>query len=50
MRESPDCAPSLASSGFLAERISGLSRRAAVQSFAREGPCLLGIFARSQIG
>ena len=32
------------------ERILGLRRGAAVQSFVREGPCLLGIFARSQAG
>ena len=30
------------------ERISGLSRALAVQSFVCEGPCLLGIFARPQ--
>ena len=32
------------------ERILSLRWGAAVQSFAREGPCLLGIFAGSQTG
>ena len=32
------------------ERIFALGWLRAVQSFVREGPCLLGIFARSQAG
>jgi hypothetical protein len=32
------------------ERILSLRRDASVQRFAREGPCLLGIFARSPAG
>jgi hypothetical protein len=32
------------------KRIYGIGRSAAVQRFAREGPCFLGIFARPQAG